>query len=152
MNNFEYIEELLYTYKKRDKVLKQFDLDIQEIKLRYLDGGVRGIDYSSDVVQTSNNIGSSVEQQVLKAEHEVEKLLKAKALREIHYSKLELALQDLTDVEEKILEYKYFRNYYTWNTVSRSIGLNRTSCIDYRNKLITRIIKEYNIKLNEEEE
>lgn len=151
MNNFEYIEELLYTYKKRDKVLKQFDLDIQEIKLRYLDGGVRGIDYSSDVVQTSN-IGSSVEQQVLKAEREVEKLLKAKALREIHYSKLELALQDLTDVEEKILEYKYFRNYYTWNTVSRSIGLNRTSCIDYRNKLITRIIKEYNIKLNEEEE
>lgn len=152
MNNFEYIEELLYTYKKKDKVLKQFDLDIQEIKLRYLDGGVRGIDYSSDVVQTSNNIGSSVEQQVLKAEREVEKLLKAKALREIHYSKLELALQDLTDVEEKILEYKYFRNYYTWNTVSRSIGLNRTSCIDYRNKLITRIIKEYNIKLNEEEE
>lgn len=151
MNNFEYIEELLYTYKKRDKVLKQFDLDIQEIKLRYLDGGVRGIDYSSDVVQTSN-IGSSVEQQVLKAEREVEKLLKAKALREIHYSKLELALQDLTDVEEKILEYKYFRNYYTWNTVSRTIGLNRTSCIDYRNKLITRIIKEYNIKLNEEEE
>ena len=151
MNNFEYIEELLYTYKKRDKVLKQFDLDIQEIKLRYLDGGVRGIDYSSDVVQTSN-IRSSVEQQVLKAEREVEKLLKAKALREIHYSKLELALQDLTDVEEKILEYKYFRNYYTWNTVSRSIGLNRTSCIDYRNKLITRIIKEYNIKLNEEEE
>lgn len=151
MNNFEYIEELLYTYKKRDKVLKQFDLDIQEIKLRYLDGGVRGIDYSSDVVQTSNS-GSSVEQQVLKAEREVEKLLKAKALREIHYSKLELALQDLTDVEEKILEYKYFRNYYTWNTVSRSIGLNRTSCIDYRNKLITRIIKEYNIKLNEEEE
>ena len=151
MNNFEYIEELLYTYKKRDKVLKQFDLDIQEIKLRYLDGGVRGIDYSSDVVQTSN-VGSSVEQQVLKAEREVEKLLKAKALREIHYSKLELALQDLTDVEEKILEYKYFRNYYTWNTVSRSIGLNRTSCIDYRNKLITRIIKEYNIKLNEEEE
>ena len=151
MNNFEYIEELLYTYKKRDKVLKQFDLDIQEIKLRYLDWGVRGIDYSSDVVQTSN-IGSSVEQQVLKAEREVEKLLKAKALREIHYSKLELALQDLTDVEEKILEYKYFRNYYTWNTVSRSIGLNRTSCIDYRNKLITRIIKEYNIKLNEEEE
>ena len=151
MNNFEYIEELLYTYKKRDKVLKQFDLDIQEIKLRYLDWGVRGIDYSSDVVQTSN-IGSSVEQQVLKAEREVEKLLKAKALREIHYSKLELALQDLTDVEEKILEYKYFRNYYTCNTVSRSIGLNRTSCIDYRNKLITRIIKEYNIKLNEEEE
>lgn len=145
-NNFQYIEELLYTYKKKDRVLKQYDLDIAEIKLRYLDGDIRGIDYSRDVVQTSN-ISSTVELQVLKAEKEIEKLVKAKTLKEIHYNKLELALEDLTDIEEKIIQYKYFRNHYTWNTVSRSIGLNRTSCIDYRNKLINRIIEDYNIRI-----
>ena len=82
-NNFQYIEELLYTYKKKDRVLKQYDLDIAEIKLRYLDGDIRGIDYSRDVVQTSN-ISSTVELQVLKAEKEIEKLVKAKTLKEIH--------------------------------------------------------------------
>ena len=148
INNFKYVEELLYTYKKRCKVLKQYDLDIEEIRLKYLDGDIRGIDYSADKVQTSN-ISSTVEQQVIKAEKEVAKLLKAKKLKEIHYNKLELALEDLTDVEQKIIEYKYFRNYYTWNTVSRSIGLNRTSCIDYRNKLINRIIEEYNIRIEQ---
>ena len=125
-NNFQYIEELLYSYKKREKVLKQYDLDIAEIKLRYLDGGISAIDYSKDIVQSSN-ISSPIEQQILKAEKEIEKLIKAKNLKEIHYNKLELALEDLTDIEEKIIQYKYFRNHYTWNTVSRSIGLNRTS-------------------------
>ena len=143
-NNFQYIEELLYTYKKKDKVLKQFDLDIAEIKLRYLDGNIRGIDYSADIVQSSN-ISSPVEMQIIKAEKEIEKLIKAKTLKEIHYNKLELALEDLTDIEQKI----YFRNHYTWNTVSRSIGLNRTSCIDYRNKLINRIIENYNIRIEQ---
>ena len=145
-NNFKYIEELLYTYKKRCKVLKQYDLDIEEIRLKYLDVDIRGIDYSADIVQTSN-ISSTVENQIIKAEKEIEKLLKAKRLREIHYNKLELALEDLTDIEDKIIQYKYFRSHYTWNTVSRSIGLNRTRCIDYRNKLINRIIEEYNIRI-----
>ena len=147
MNNFKYIEELLYTYKKREKVLKQFDLDIAELKLLYLDGAIRGIDYSRDVVQTSN-ISSSVEQQVIKAEKEISKLIQQKNLKEIHYKKLELALEDLTDIEQKIIQYKYFRSHYTWNTVSRTIGLNRTSCIDYRNKLINRIIENYNIRID----
>ena len=139
MNNFSYVEELLYTFKKKDKILQQYDLDIAEIKLKYLDGDIRGIDYSKDKIQTSN-IGSSVEQQVIRAEEEIYKLKREKTLKEIHYKKLELALENLTDVEQKIVEYKYYRSYYTWNTVSRTIGLNRTSCIAYRNKLINRII------------
>ena len=146
MNNFTYVEELLYTFKKRDKILQQYDLDIAEIKLKYLDGDIRGIDYSKDKIQTSN-IGSSVEQQVIRAEEEIYKLKREKTLKEIHYKKLELALENLTDVEQKIVEYKYYRSYYTWNTVSRTIGLNRTSCIDYRNKLINRIIEEFNINI-----
>jgi hypothetical protein len=147
-NNFQYIEELLYTYKKKDKVLKQFDLDIAEIRLRYLDGDVKAIDYSKDIVQTSN-ISSPTELAIIKAEKEIEKLIKAKTLKEIHYNKLELALEDTTDIEQKIIEYKYFRSHYTWNTVSRTIGLNRTSCIDYRNKLINRIIENYNIRIEQ---
>jgi hypothetical protein len=146
MNNFTYVEELLYTFKKRDKILQQYDLDIAEIKLKYLDGDIRGIDYSKDKIQTSN-IGSSVEQQVIRAEEEIYKLKREKTLKEIHYKKLELALENLTDVEQKIVEYKYYRSYYTWNTVSRTIGLNRTSCIAYRNKLINRIIEEFNINI-----
>lgn len=146
MNNFSYVEELLYTFKKKDKILQQYDLDIAEIKLKYLDGDIRGIDYSKDKIQTSN-IGSSVEQQVIRAEEEIYKLKREKTLKEIHYKKLELALENLTDVEQKIVEYKYYRSYYTWNTVSRTIGLNRTSCIAYRNKLINRIIEEFNINI-----
>lgn len=146
MNNFTYVEELLYTFKKKDKILQQYDLDIAEIKLKYLDGDIRGIDYSKDKIQTSN-IGSSVEQQVIRAEEEIYKLKREKTLKEIHYKKLELALENLTDVEQKIVEYKYYRSYYTWNTVSRTIGLNRTSCIAYRNKLINRIIEEFNINI-----
>jgi hypothetical protein len=146
MNNFTYVEELLYTFRKRDKILQQYDLDIAEIKLKYLDGDIRGIDYSKDKIQTSN-IGSSVEQQVIRAEEEIYKLKREKTLKEIHYKKLELALENLTDVEQKIVEYKYYRSYYTWNTVSRTIGLNRTSCIAYRNKLINRIIEEFNINI-----
>ena len=146
MNNFTYVEELLYTFKKRDKILQQYDLDIAEIKLKYLDGDIRGIDYSKDKIQTSN-VGSSVEQQVIRAEEEIYKLKREKTLKEIHYKKLELALENLTDVEQKIVEYKYYRSYYTWNTVSRTIGLNRTSCIAYRNKLINRIIEEFNINI-----
>ena len=146
MNNFSYVEELLYTFKKKDKILQQYDLDIAEIKLKYLDGDIRGIDYSKDKIQPSN-IGSSVEQQVIRAEEEIYKLKREKTLKEIHYKKLELALENLTDVEQKIVEYKYYRSYYTWNTVSRTIGLNRTSCIAYRNKLINRIIEEFNINI-----
>ena len=111
-----------------------------------MDGDIRGIDYSKDKIQTSN-IGSSVEQQVIRAEEEIYKLKREKTLKEIHYKKLELALENLTDVEQKIVEYKYYRSYYTWNTVSRTIGLNRTSCIAYRNKLINRIIEEFNINI-----
>lgn len=145
--NFAYIEELLYTYKNKEQVLKKIDLELQEIKLRYLDGNIGAIDYSKDKIQTSN-LSNVVEEQVIKAEEQTEKLLKEKALLEIHYAKLELALANITDIEQKIIEYKYFKGkcYYTWNAISKMTGLNRTSCIHYRNKLIQNIITEYNIK------
>ena len=46
--NFAYIEELLYTYNNKEQVLKKIDLELQEIKLRYLDGNIGAIDYSKD--------------------------------------------------------------------------------------------------------
>lgn len=147
MNNFKYIEQLLYDYNKKEEIYRQFDLEIEEIKLTSYDSSVGAIDYSKDKIQSSVTQGSMVEDLVIKAQQDVLDLERRKKLKQIHFSKLELAMKSFNEIEQNIVKY-YYHKKYTWNVVSRMIGLNRTSLIDYRNKMINRIIEEANIKID----
>lgn len=147
MNNFKYIEQLLYDYNKKEEIYRQFDLEIEEIKLTAYDSSVGAIDYSKDKIQSSVTQGSMIEDMVIRAEKDVQALEKQKKLKQIHFSKLELAMRGFNEIEQNIVKY-YYQKKYTWNVVSRMIGLNRTSLIDYRNKMINRIIEEANIKID----
>lgn len=148
MTNFKYVEQLLTDYNKREDIYKQYDLEIEEIRINAYDGGgIGAIDYSRDRVQTSSRQGSIVEDLVLRGDNEIRELVRQKKLKKIHFEKLTLAINGFNEIELNIFKY-YYQKRYTWNAVSRMIGLNRTSLIDYRNKMVNRIIEEFNIKVN----
>lgn len=137
-----YVESLLREYPRRNKVLELFDLEIKEIEL--MEGTINGIDYSRDSIRTSN-ISNPVETLVLRKENLIDNLKKQKEIKDIHFKKLEIALEDFDDLERDIIKFRYFMRC-SWDIVALRVGLNRTSLFEYRKLILDKLINEYNIQ------
>lgn len=119
----EYIERILKEFPRRDNVLRKLDLDIEEIKL---DDGMSAICYDSVNVQTSN-IADTVSSLVMRKEKEIEDILKEKNRKKIHFDKVEIALDAFTDLQQKLIEYRYFKGY-NFDMCAEKIGYSVSQC------------------------
>lgn len=130
MSNHKRAEGMLYSYyKRKDRInrlvskkirleyrIDNLKRDIRECRYE-LDSTLQGIDYSKDKIQT-NNVTSSIEQELLLAEERVLRELeytireKRKTQEKIRYlekktDETEILLEDLAEEEKQILEMKY---------------------------------------------
>lgn len=141
--NIVYVQEILKEYPRRNNVIRKLELDIEELKLN-ISGGLRGIDYSRDIVQTSN-ISSSVENEILKMEKDIEDIKEQIEKKKIHFERVQLALATLTEIQRKIIEYRHFKSF-TWGTVEKYIGYTDRQCMNINNDIISLLISHYKIK------
>lgn len=144
--NREYIEKILREYPVRVNVLKRYDLEIEEI---LLDDGIGAMTYDGDNVQTSN-LSNKTQELVIRKEEKVKRLKEQQSRRRIHFDKIEIALSTFTDLQNKLIEYRYF-NRYTWDMCSNKIGYSITQCKDITYDMLRTFINTYNIKPKKEE-
>jgi hypothetical protein len=92
---------VLFNYKTIKAEIFNLDLEIEELKEEYV--GVSGISYEERTGKT-NAFNSATENEVMKKEKEITKLLKEKKSKERLISKIDNALETLEEEEMEIIK------------------------------------------------
>lgn len=137
----EYVEKILKEFPKRDNVIRKLELDIEEIKL---EDGMSAVCYDGDNVQTSN-ISDTVTRLAIMKEEKIAEIVKTINRKKIHYSKIEVALENFTDMQSKLIEYRFFKGY-TWGMCAKHIGYSDRNCINIVNQMIADLNGYYGIR------
>ncbi|AGF56447.1 vacuolar-type H+-ATPase subunit I/STV1 [Clostridium saccharoperbutylacetonicum] len=104
---------VLFNYKTIKAEIFNLDLEIEELKEEY--AGVSGISYEERTGKT-NAFSSAVENEVMKKEKEINRLLREKKSKERLLSKIDNALECLEDEEKEIIKLRCFERK-SWNRV-----------------------------------
>ncbi|MDU7365403.1 sigma factor-like helix-turn-helix DNA-binding protein [Clostridium sp.] len=111
MNNnplYRKTEAILYNYNKVKAQIKNIELDIENIKNEF--NGPGAIVYE-ERTQSTNSFNSSVENEVVNREIEINQLERYKRQKEIELLKVDNAIGSLTEREKIIIEMRYFKKY-----------------------------------------
>lgn len=139
----EYIENLLKEYPKREFILKKLDLDIEQIKLDDYDG-MGALRYDKDNVQTSGT-SDIVSNLAVQRERDIERVEKEKENKILHFNKIENALIFLNELQYKIIEYRYFKQY-TWGMCEKRIGYTDRQCQNIAKGILNNLYDYYKIR------
>lgn len=133
-------EEVLYNYKRMDIVIKNIQIDIENL---LNDVTLKAVSYDK-VISKTNAFNSSVENEAIKREEYIKEqvdVLKAK----LKYNKdlkvkIEGALGELNSIEYKLISLRYFcREKKTWVAVGMELGFDKDYCVKIRNKIINKM-------------
>ncbi|MDU5110303.1 MAG: sigma factor-like helix-turn-helix DNA-binding protein [Clostridium sp.] len=111
MNNnplYRKTEAILYNYNKVKAQIKNIELDIENIKNDFNGPGAIGYE---ERTQSTNSFNSSVENEVVARENEINQLLRYQKQKEIELLKVDNAIGSLTEREKLIIEMRYFKKY-----------------------------------------
>jgi DNA-directed RNA polymerase specialized sigma subunit len=111
MNNnplYRKTEAILYNYNKVKAQIKNIELEIENIKNEF--NGPAAIGYE-ERTQSTNRFNSSIENEVINREIEINQLERYKRQKEIEILKVDNAIGSLTDREKIIIEMRYFKKY-----------------------------------------
>lgn len=111
MNNnplYRKTEAILYNYNKVKAQIKNIELDIENIKNDFNGPGAIGYE---ERTQITNSFNSSVENEVVARENEINQLLRYQKQKEIELLKVDNAIGSLTEREKLIIEMRYFKKY-----------------------------------------
>ncbi len=140
MSEYSKVEGMLYKYIELKAQCKNIDIEIEELKSV---GNLQSIDYSKDVLSPTNNISSSVENELINIEQnipdKISKLENKKKSKERIINRIDNALNILTEKEKYIIEYRYFKKL-EWNKISELIDLSDVRCRQIRKEAINNII------------
>lgn len=104
---------VLFNYKAIKAEIFNLDIEIEELQEEY--DGVKGITYEERTGST-NAFNSATENEVMKKEKEISKLLKEKKSKERLISKIDNALDSLEDEEREIIKLRCIERK-SWNKV-----------------------------------
>ena len=133
-------EEALYNYKKMGIIIKNIQIDIDNL---LNDVTFKAVLYDN-IAGKTNLDNSSVENEVIKREEYIKEqvdILKAK----LKYNKdlkvkIEGALEGLSSVEYKLISLRYFsKDKKTWISIGCELGFDKDYCIKMRNKIIKKM-------------
>lgn len=140
MSEYSKVEGILYKYIELKAQCKNIDIEIEEFKSV---GNLQSIDYSKDVLSPTNNISSSIENELINIEQnipdKISELENKKKSKERIINKIDNALNILTEKERHIIEYRYFKKL-EWNKISELIDLSDVRCRQIRKEAIHNII------------
>lgn len=111
MNNnplYRKTEAILYNYNKVKAQIKNIELDIENLKSEFNGPGAIGYE---ERTQSTNSFNSSVENEVISRDIEINQLERYKRKKEIELLKVDNAVGSLTDREKTIIEMRYFKKY-----------------------------------------
>jgi len=112
-NLYKKTDGLLFNYKAIKAEIFNLDIEIEELQEEY--DGVKGITYEERTGPT-NAFNSATENEVMKKEKEISKLLKEKKSKERLISKIDNALDSLEDEEREIIKLRCIERK-SWNKV-----------------------------------
>ncbi|EES50239.1 siderophore-interacting protein [Clostridium botulinum] len=104
---------VLFNYKAIKAEISNLDLEIEEIRDEC--DGVKGMTYEEKTGPT-NAFNSTVENEVIKKEKEIVRLLKEKKSKERLITKIDNALESLEEEEKEIIKLRCFERK-SWNKV-----------------------------------
>lgn len=104
---------VLFNYKSIKAEIFNLELDIEELQEEY--DGVKGMTYEEKTGKT-NAFNSATENEVMKKEKEITKLLKEKKSKERLISKIDNALDSLEEEEREIIKLRCIERK-SWNKV-----------------------------------
>ncbi|MBE6068835.1 MAG: siderophore-interacting protein [Clostridium lundense] len=134
-NIYKKTDGVLFNYKTIKAEIDNLELEIEEVKSEV--NGVKSVTYDERTSPT-NAFNSSVENEVLKKDKLISKLLKEKASKERLISKIDNALNTLSDEERKIIKLRCF-DKMEWNKVGALINRDGDYCGRIKRKAINKI-------------
>lgn len=137
-STFKETEHTLYHYKDIDK-----EIEIINFKLENLndDISVNAISYNEKSSPT-NKFNSSVENEVIKREEIISKLIAEKKSLEFNRKLISKSLELLSEEEREIVKLRYFSNpRNSWNLIALKINASVDHCMKTRKKIINRLAK-----------
>ncbi|CZR81509.1 TPA: transcriptional regulator [Clostridioides difficile] len=142
MNNvkeetFKRAEGKLYNYNRLKAEIKYLNLEIKKKENSYL-GCKFGV-YTERTSQTYN-ISSSVENEIMRKEKEIEKIRREVESKEILIEKIDNAMSLLNEEEITLVQYRYFsKKNNSWGYIADSIGFSVTRCKQMRIEIINKV-------------
>ena len=115
---------VLFNYKSIKAEIFNLELDIEELKEER--DGMKGISYEEKSSPT-HKFNSSVENEVIKREREINRLLKEKRSKERLITKIDNALDTLESEEKEIIRLRCFERK-PWNIVGMVINKDADYC------------------------
>lgn len=112
-NLYKKTDGVLFNYKSIKAEIFNLELEIEELQEEY--DGMKGMSYEEKTGPT-NAFSSTTENEVMKKEREITKLIKEKKSRERLISKIDNALESLDEEEKEIIKLRCFERK-SWNRV-----------------------------------
>lgn len=136
-------ESWLYKYKSLPGLIRQCDIQIQQIKEDIR--GCRGITYDSDRLSQSFNISKSVENEVLAREKRIEEIESRKKMLELHKESIEVAINNFNSDQKILFEALYInKGGYTRDRIIRDMGISKDTYYRIKNGLVRSAINSMN--------
>ena len=137
---FHIVDSKLHEYKDLKFKLETLELKIQREK-NAIDGGLKGISYDTIRVSSTNNMSSSVENEIIRKEERLELLEKTKEKIQKDLDELNRVLGMLDQREKQLFELYYLpRKYVNIDGVAIQMLLDRSAVYHLKNKMIYKII------------
>lgn len=137
----ENTEEILFSYKKLDSQIRQFDIDIENVELDCI--SYRGIDYSQERVSRTYSITSEVENFITAKETQIEKL-KADRKKIVNLKeKIETAINNFTSDQKILFKLRYIDNA-NWLRVVTEMHISKDTYYKMKEQLIINAAESMN--------
>lgn len=126
---------VLFNYKTIKAEINNIEIEIEELKDEFT--GVSAIGYDERSGPT-NAFNSSVENEVLKKEKEINRLLKEKRNKERLISKIDNAIETLEYEEKEIIKLRCFERR-SWNTVGSLTNRDGDHCSKIKREAVKKL-------------
>ena len=130
---FSKVEGMFYNYESLKKEIGYFEEEIEFIKQDYR--GCSSIEYS-ERVQTSANISSSIEKEILQKQKQIEILEKYKLNKERDLKRIERAKDNFNREELEMFDIRYKLKIKDWKIYADKMNVGKDTYYSIRDNMI----------------
>lgn len=130
---FSKVEGMFYNYEDLKKEIEYFKEEIEFLKQDYM--GCGAIEYS-EKVQTSTNISSSIEKEILQKQKQIEFLEKHKLKKERDLKRIERARGNFNREEQEMFNIRYKLKIKDWKIYADKMNVGKDTYYSIRDSMI----------------
>lgn len=132
---YKKVEAMLYNYKKTKAEIKILTRQLEILENNYM--GTGAISYD-EKTQSTNKFNSSVENEVIKREKDIQGLKNKIRLKEIEIENIDDVLNTLNDREAYVIR-EYYINKRLLKVICDEIHVNENYSSDYKSRIVNKI-------------